>query len=152
MIEATSQAFSQMMSIDVEVVGIHENTIDQDAHCLDITTCMGLTGLDSLADDTLRGVILLTFGEKLATEIVSTLLGIEIHQIDADVRDGVGEIINIIAGGTKTRLQKKRIDIGLSIPYTVTGRDHDLSASISNERTRIEFSTPSGPFYLDCIF
>lgn len=152
MIKATAQAFAQMVSVDVKVVEIHEDTDDQNARCLDITTCMGLTGMDPLSDGTLRGVILLTFGEKLAINLVSMLLGTEIRSIDAEVRDGVGELVNIIAGGTKTQLQEKGIDIGLSIPYTVTGRGHDLCASISKARTRIEFNTLSELFYLDCIF
>jgi len=77
------------------------------------------------------------------------MLGIEFTEIDADVRDGVSELVNMVAGGAKTKLQAKGIDFALSIPNTVIGPHHQIAPGASTTRTRVEFESDLGSFIIE---
>jgi len=64
------------------------------------------------------GSISIFFGMNSACTVVSKMLGMEITPESFDVLDGVGEILNILVGGTKTILNKKNCKINISIPST----------------------------------
>ncbi len=62
---------------------------------------------------------------------------------------GVGEIINMIAGGAKTRLQQKAVFFDLSIPNTIIGQNHQITSPASAGRTRIDFESSAGDFFME---
>jgi len=43
-----------------------------------------------------------------------------------DVRDGVGEIVNMVAGRAKAILSKTRFKFDLTLPTIITGRSHEF--------------------------
>ncbi len=57
----------------------------------DVTGIVGLTGET-------RGTLSVSFSEDCILSIVSKMFGEEINEIDHEVKDAVGEILNIVSG------------------------------------------------------
>ena len=145
-IKATDEVFSQMVSVAVQVDVVEE--INGMPDCMDVTLCMDITGILGFSGGR-RGSLLVTFSEETALKAVGGMLGIQYTEMNSDVCDGVGEIVNIIAGTAKTRLQLKGISFDLSIPNTIIGTKHQITAPASTSRTRISFSSPYGAFFME---
>ncbi len=145
-IDATTEALGTMASMSINIKNITEINGDSDyvdiTNCKDITVIMGFSGGR-------KGSILVSFPTGVALNTVGGMLGIEFTEVDADVRDGIGEMVNVIAGGAKSKLQNKNIDFELSIPNIVMGANHHISAPSSTSRTRVEFETECGDFFLE---
>ena len=77
-----------------------------------ITVVVGLTG-------GLNGSIAITLSEKSAVRWTQGLLGGELETIDQDVVDAVGELGNVVVGGTKSRLSE--FELTMSLPTVIHG-------------------------------
>jgi len=62
------------------------------------------------------GIVMLLFPNRLAQKACSLLLGEEVNS--EEVLDTLGEFVNIIAGQSKTALNKKKINIKITLPRT----------------------------------
>lgn len=145
-IDVTGEVLSTMASFDVKAIEVQE--INGNGHSKDITACFDITGVLGFSGGR-KGSLLVSFPESIALRTVGGMLGIEFTEIDADVRDGVSELVNMIAGGAKTKLQGKGIDFELSIPNTVIGEDHQITAAASTTRTRVDFDSDLGNFFME---
>jgi chemotaxis protein CheX len=93
-----------------------------------------------------KGAILIEFEEPLAFDITAHLLKIDRpHQIDGDVRDAIGEVVNMIAGNLKPTMPA---DTHMSMPAVVQGGDFKVSVVGSNQHDRITFCCADGAFSL----
>lgn len=145
-IDTTLEVLETMANVTVTSKGVRE--IDGSIEGLNVTACMDITGVLGFSGGR-RGSVLITFGAETAIKAVGGMLGMEFKEIDADVRDGVGELVNMIAGGAKTKLQAKGIDFELSIPNTVIGRNHEITAPQSSTRVRMDFGSKIGDFFIE---
>lgn len=145
-VEATSDVLSTMASFEVRAKEFVQS--NGTPECLDITACMDITGILGFSGGR-KGSVLITFTEVIALKIVGGMLGVTLSKIDAEVRDGVGEIVNMIAGGAKTILQRKGVFFDLSIPNTIIGQNHQITAPASAVRTRIDFESCAGDFFIE---
>ena len=69
------------------------------------------------------GGVVLSFPRNVACKAVSLMIDEECVQLDQDVADGVGELVNIISGNAKRDLVKLGYDgLLLSLPHVVIGR------------------------------
>jgi CheY-specific phosphatase CheX len=95
------------------------------------------TALDQLTDSselylasvvfsgTSEGSLTLATGEPLATKIASMMFECEIDAVSYDdIKDSIGELVNILAGNMKTQLFK---NCDLSRPLVMQGNDAILS-------------------------
>ena len=73
--------------------------------------------------------MLLGMIEGMACRTVGMFLDKEIPEVDADVLDGIGEIVNIIAGAAAAKLADYKI--GLGLPTVLAGKDHKMFADIN---------------------
>jgi chemotaxis protein CheX len=62
--------------------------------------------------------------ESLAFKVLENFLGETKTEMDEDVMDAIGEILNMIAGGAKQVFSKKGIRFKISIPNVVVGKNH----------------------------
>ena len=145
-IDVTVEVLSTMAQLEVTPKGVQE--IEGDSSLMAVTACMDITGVLGFSGGK-QGSILVTFPERMALSAVGGMLGMEFTEVDGDVRDGVGEIVNMIAGSAKTRLQNRGINFELSIPNTVVGANHQIAAPASTRRTRIDFNSTSGGFFIE---
>lgn len=65
-------------------------------------------------------------------------------------QDGVGELLNLIASGAKTKFEIAQINLNLSEATVLSGRGHQLPHAEGSSTTSVIFATESGEqFSLD---
>jgi len=104
-----------------------------------------LSSMIGLAGD-LKGVLAIHCSESAALGIAGAMLGMECSEIDDDVKDAIGEIANMVAGGLKTALAVDGVNTELAIPTTVQGKNVRTSGRSGVQRFIIPFAIPVGPF------
>ncbi len=68
----------------------------------------------------------LPLGRAAAMKIAAQMTGMEFDAIDDTVKDGIGEICNMLAGAWKGKVPDLAANCGLSVPAVITGRDYKL--------------------------
>ncbi|WP_373531358.1 chemotaxis protein CheX [Vampirovibrio sp.] len=88
----------------------------------DISAVIGIMGEGG------EGMIALSFPLSLASIVVSKLLGVSPEQVSSEDRcDGIGELVNMISGNTKTALSKQSgSTYTLSLPSIIQGSGHEI--------------------------
>ena len=66
----------------------------------DVSGIVGLTGETS-------GTLSVSFSEQSILAIVSSMFGEPVNKIDDEVKDAVGEILNIVSGQARQKLEMK---------------------------------------------
>lgn len=84
-----------------------------------VTAVVGFGGV-------LSGACVFRSGGKAAMKIAAQMTGMEFDQIDDTVKDGVGEICNMLAGAWKGKVPGLAANCGLSVPAVISGRDYEL--------------------------
>jgi chemotaxis protein CheX len=84
-----------------------------------VTAVVGFGGL-------LSGACVFTTGRTVALKIAAHMTGMEFEEIDDTVKDGIGEICNMLAGAWKGKVPDLAANCGLSVPAVITGRDYRL--------------------------
>jgi chemotaxis protein CheX len=84
-----------------------------------VTAVVGFGGL-------LSGACVFTSGGQAAMKIAGHMTGMEFTEIDDTVKDGIGEICNMLAGAWKGKVPALAANCGLSVPAVITGRDYNL--------------------------
>jgi chemotaxis protein CheX len=84
-----------------------------------VTAVVGFGGL-------LSGACVFTSGREAALQIAGCMTGMEFPEIDDTVKDGIGEICNMLAGAWKGKVPELAANCGLSVPAVITGRDYRL--------------------------
>ncbi len=95
-----------------------------DNHEWDISSVIGLTG-------EAQGAIILSLKKDLAFKLSEILAQTAPTEMDENVTDAVGELINIIAGNVKRDLEKM-FRLVISLPTIVQGKNHSLLFSKCN--------------------
>lgn len=107
----------------------------------DISAVIGLAG-------EANGWVAIGLNKKVALKIAENMLGEPKAYIDADVRDAVGEIVNMIAGGAKAELSQKGFSFKIAIPTVVVGENHQLGQMKNTAYMVIPFTTDDGSFFI----
>ncbi len=84
-----------------------------------VTAVVGFGGL-------LSGACLFSCNGSAAMKVASLMTGTEFDTIDDTVKDGIGEICNMLAGGWKSKVPDLAANCGLSVPAVISGRDYNL--------------------------
>ncbi len=84
-----------------------------------ITAVVGFGGI-------LSGACVFRSGASTALAIASCLTGMEFEEMDDTVKDAIGEICNMLAGGWKGRIPELAANCGLSIPAVITGSSYKV--------------------------
>jgi chemotaxis protein CheX len=144
-IESTYELFSTMLSATAKRgdVGIAKEAA---GGARDI---MGLIGLSGPA----RGMVALSFPVDTALKMVNRLLDTEIVAVDDTVSDAIAEMVNIVAGGAKAKINVgggKPID--LSLPTVVRGSSYDVDYPTGTVWLEVPFDSDLGHFSLRVTF
>lgn len=108
-----------------------------------------ISGIIGFAGKEISGSVAISLAEKTALYIHQQLLSEKVDHLSAGVRDTVGEIANIIAGGAKTIFAKTGKSFHISIPTVVVGKNHSISFSVENPMVVIPFTINEFPFSVD---
>ena len=106
----------------------------------DVSSVIGFSG-DA------AGCVVLHYSFDIASKVASAFAGIEIDPDHPDFADAIGELANMVAGGAKSKF--KGLDISISLPNVIVGKNHNVSASKSSPRIVIPCTTSQGTFQME---
>lgn len=108
----------------------------------DISGIMGLSGEVS-------GSIIVSFTKGSACKLIGNMLSTTYDEINDDVRDGIQEIVNLIAGQAKTMLADTEYHFQVSIPTCVIGSNHQVNHRKGVPCIVAEFELEGQPFTVE---
>jgi len=139
-IESVCAVFSTMLRSEVKRgdVGVTGNARGP----REMTALIGLSGED------VCGTVALSLPTNTALAMVNRLLGADTRVIDETVSDGVAEVVNMIAGGAKSKLSGDGTPIALSLPTVIRGNGHAVDYPSGAKWIEIPFAGDLGSFSL----
>jgi chemotaxis protein CheX len=133
-VNSTTKAFHTMLSCDLTRGSIYLHDGDRPIH-----EVSGMIGLSGVA----QGMVVLSMTTEVALKVASTMLMMDVSEVNADVIDAVGELTNVVAGSAKADLEKLKLSIGL--PNVVVGRDYQVCFPTNAKPIVIPFESQWGP-------
>ena len=138
--ESTEEIFNTMIFLDVAAEAPLEEKVQiEGCH---VSAMIGLTGSFS-------AMMSIHCPEAVSLAVTGAMLGMELSEIDADVKDALGEIANMVAGGIKERFAAENIKLELAIPTAITGKSYIISSPTRSNRIVIPFSVEQGQFFVE---
>jgi len=111
-----------------------------------------VTGIIELVSKQKTGSLAISFTKPVALEIARRMLRMETNCIDETVRDLVGEIANMMAGGAKAKLQEQGYDFELTFPSVIVEDENHIIHHNNSSTIILPFETDSGEFYVELYF
>lgn len=108
-----------------------------------------VTGIIGIAGPKVSGNLVISFDEPCILDIVSKMLMETFTSITPDVVDAVGEITNMISGGTKSTLSKEGFSFEMATPLMITGQNVELKQLAKSPIIVVPFKTEAGKFVLE---
>lgn len=139
-IDGTEEVFTTMLMIELDT-GTPIEGAGGDVES-NITSMLGL-GKD------IKGMLAIHCPDIVAKDITGTFLGVEVEELDEDVKDAVGEIANMVAGSLKTYFQDHDKNIELAIPTTVVGKSYRTAGMSGARRVAVPFAMNGTTFLVE---
>ena len=111
---SVEEVFQLMLGVDCRRDGVF--VLDEQQS---VTAVVGFGGL-------LSGACVFKSGSSAAMKIAAHMTGMEFSEIDDTVKDGIGELCNMLAGAWKGKVPDLAANTGLSVPAVITGRDYKI--------------------------
>ncbi|MFO0945824.1 MAG: chemotaxis protein CheX [Planctomycetota bacterium] len=112
-VSATVHVFKTMFSTELKRGQVYLRKPDQ-SHG-------GVSGVIGLSGQAL-GTAAIIVSDSTAIKITERFLGMDIADVNEDVVDCIGEVINMVAGNAKAQMEQYHLSI--SLPSIVRGKDH----------------------------
>ena len=112
----------------------------------DVIALIGISGQ-------VKGIVTLAFPVTTALAVVGKMVGKEVKMLDDAVKDSVSEIVNIVAGNARTKLNENLgANIELSLPTVVRGNNYSIEYPSHAVWLDVPFESDLGPFALRVTF
>jgi chemotaxis protein CheX len=100
------------------------------------------------------GTCAVSMPQSLAVRTVANMMYIETGTPEeSEIRDGVGEMINMIAGRAKAILSTTEYKFDITLPTIISGGPHELFQRVNSVCMVVQFETAGhGEFTLDVCF
>jgi chemotaxis protein CheX len=135
--------FSTMLMVDLES---EEAVINQRLPLQsNLSAMIGLGG-------GIRGVLAVHCPAAVAKAITSTFLGMEVNELDEDVKDAIGEIANMVAGNLKVSFAEEGVHIELAIPTSVVGESFNVCGAARAQRVIVPLKMSGDPFWIELMY
>jgi chemotaxis protein CheX len=115
-LNASINLFKEYLGVDLTPSAPYLNINPQ--NLLEVSAIIGLAG------ETV-GAVVLSFSRDTAVKVVSRLAGKTYQALSKEVIDGVGELVNILAGNAKKDMEEYRLHI--SLPGVITGNSYRIN-------------------------
>ena len=98
-----------------------------------------------------EGTLTLRCTRKIAVEATRAMLGVEATEDSAEVRDAMGELLNMVIGQAKTYYAEGGDSFTFTLPTTVMGDNYQIyvRARPGATVTAIHYLCPVGPFSVE---
>ncbi len=130
-INSTQEIFSSMIMLDVTP---GEPFIRNNDKLIN-----SISGIVGLAGAT-KGMLAIHMTNAAALAVTTAFLGMDVEEIDDDVRDAIGELANMLAGSIKSILDPSGSDIKLSMPSAIYGEDYSVDCLAGAEAVTVPFA------------
>ena len=137
--QAVDEVFALMLGTPVTV---SDSAVAPTNIPVTLTAVIGLAGAIS-------GGYTVVVKEATAKQIASTMLGIEIAELNGDVYDALGEITNILAGAWKSKIPSLHAACLLSVPTVVTGTHYNIHRKTTAFRMARSYWFSGSPLTID---
>ena len=117
-VESALNIFATMLAMDPKWIGTREK--------IDNKVFGEITGIMGTSEGGAEGLIVASFSRNLALRIGAGFLGMEVTEVNDDVKECIRELVNMIAGGAKAKLEGTPYFFMLSIPTVVTGTNMEI--------------------------
>lgn len=139
-IDATTDIFSTMLMMDLNVGDPVEGTGGEVLS--NITSMLGLGG-------DIRGMLAVHCPAAVAMSITGGFLGMDVDELNEDVKDAIGEIANMVAGNLKVAFAGYDMKIELAIPSSVVGESFRVAGMLGARRVAVPFDMMDGQFLVE---
>lgn len=134
-LSASMNLFKEYLGLDIK--GGKPYLLEDPQNLEEISSIIGLAGETT-------GAVVLSFSRDTAIKIVSRFAQKSYQALSNEVIDGVGELVNIIAGNAKKDLLDFRIEI--SLPGVITGNSYKIHWPDKIPVVTIPFDSELGSF------
>lgn len=139
-VETTEEIFNTMIFMEISSLPPLEQ--DKQAIGCHISAMIGLSG-------SFTAMLSIHCPEAVGLAISGAMLGMEFEEVDADVKDTMGEIANMLAGGLKERFASEELMLQLAIPTAITGKSFTIAPPKRSNRVIIPFNVEPGQFFIE---
>ena len=140
-VSAIGRLFGSMFDAEVQPSGEFGTDLLQEGAAASVVSLVGDVELS----------IWLGFPRQTALRIVEVFAGDPVPFDSEDLADAVGELTNIVAGDTKSRLYAEGIKTQLSLPSVVLATDLQIFSQRDIPSRRIRFSSQWGDFWAEVV-
>ena len=138
-VEAVGAVFRTMLDVEPQRCPVKVSEGNGGGSAL--TSLVGLSGQ-------MQGVVVLRFPPRTALQLVGRMLGTELSTVDADVIDGISEIVNMVAGSAKAKFNcDPPLELGL--PTVVQGDDYRVKYPSGVAWLQVPFESDAGRFTME---
>jgi len=148
-VEAACTTFETMLGVRVTPGAFERGTGVTTGY--DVSGIVGLSNLDHHHGR--HASLVLSFPEDVARRAVGRILGLEeLPLLDQDVADGIGELVNVIAGLAKRGLARVGIcECHATLPNVILGCKHRVFHQRDAQRFAACFTSEIGSFLLQIL-
>ena len=141
---SVTNVFRDMLGLDAQLV--ETKTDHTELVQSDVSGIIGIAG-------GITGSIVFHTRKDLAKTVAGTFLGMEVQEVNDEVRDVVGEMANMIAGGANTLMSGTALSFEISLPTVVSGEKFDIRPLTGSDPwTSLRFSAGGMDFAVDlCV-
>ncbi len=140
-VKGTKDVFSTMLMVELESETVCKSCPIES----NLTSMIGLGG-------GIRGMLAIHCPASVATAITGGFLGMNVEEINEDVKDAVGEIANMIAGNLKVSYASVDMKIELAIPTSIIGDSFVVTGIADASRIIAPFTMPAGKFWVELMY
>lgn len=131
------ETFSKMVGVEAKPA---KPVLKQDAKLdYDISGIIGLSGK-------VIGTVSLSFPQATALAVCNKFMSASLQEMNGEILDAVGELVNIVAGNAKKGLSEFSIEI--SLPSVIVGRNHRIVEPKGCLGFVIPFASSLGNFHM----
>jgi chemotaxis protein CheX len=141
-IEAVDSVFTTMLQVKPKRVGVKVS--NGEAKGTVLTSLIGLSGQVS-------GVVALRFPPGTALKLAGRMLGSEITEINDEVTDAISEMVNMVAGSAKAKLDHDP-PLELGLPTVVEGTGYKLKYPTRSVWLEVPFNSEAGDFSMEVTY
>jgi chemotaxis protein CheX len=148
-VEAACTTFETMLGVQVTPGAFEAGTGVTTGY--DVSGIVGLSNIDEHTER--QGSLVLSFPEAVARRAVGRILGLEeLPLLDQDVADGIGELVNVVAGLAKRGLARIGIhECHATLPNVILGCKHRVFHQRDAQRYAAQFHSEIGEFLLQIL-
>lgn len=142
-IKGTKDVFSTMLMVDLE--SDYDGDAAKSKIQSNLTSMIGLGG-------GIRGMLAVHCPAVVAKAITGSFLGMDVEELDEDVKDAIGEIANMVAGNLKISYASIDIQIELAIPTSIVGDSFTISGMAGANRVILPLTMEEGTFWIELLY